>query len=590
MKSSPRAALASALLAAAAAPLASAGDPPHVERGGDGRITRLPAAGMGLADIDYWQTSWVFADAMKAAGVAGDDPHGPWGRGDDSLPWPEIGPDELPTGALAEGQTLFTNVYVHADGHYPAGRWVLAWDGNAELSVSGDARGRSGSGRIELDVREGGQTHDGMIVRIHSNDPADPIRNLRFWTPGNEGAEDPIHPRYGETLEPFSVLRMMDWGRTNLSPLTSWDERPLPGAASYSGPGGVPYEVMVRAANNLGKDLWLCVPHRAVDGDPATEDPYVTKLAQLVRYGADADGEPYASEQADPVFPPLDPELSVWLEYSNETWNRGFSTRKKDRDADPMAGQFTYVEARAEEMGVDEHEANARLSADLFAGFGEAFGQPERLVRVIAGQANAPQRLKGRLAGLPTPGEPGGADVAAIAYYFTPNEMAQAVNAWLFEHNGSFGEEGMDAVFEVLHDHLQGGQPKSWSANAEAAEAYGVPLASYEGNQHLTMWQATMDRNDNPHTEAHPKLEETLVAVCRDDRMHDAYREALSLWVDSGGTTATGFVDVDTWGRSGNWGHKEYQDQPIEEATLYRALTGWVGEHADGFEVNRTRR
>jgi hypothetical protein len=69
--------------------------------------------------------------------------------------------------------------------------------------------------------------------------------------------------------------------------------------------------------NQAGKDLWINVPHQA-------NDDYVTKLAHLLRYGSDG-VNPYTSPQPSPVFPPLAPGRKVYLEWSNELWNGGFS-------------------------------------------------------------------------------------------------------------------------------------------------------------------------------------------------------------------------------------------------------------------------
>jgi len=56
---------------------------------------------------------------------------------------------------------------------------------------------------------------------------------------------------------------------------------------------------MVDLANTVGRDLWICVPHQA-------NDDYVHNLAQLIKQN-------------------LKPSLNVYIEYSNEVWNWGFS-------------------------------------------------------------------------------------------------------------------------------------------------------------------------------------------------------------------------------------------------------------------------
>jgi hypothetical protein len=92
----------------------------------------------------------------------------------------------------------------------------------------------------------------------------------------------------------------------------------LPGR-TYNWEGrGASWEGFILFANELNKDVWITVPAKA------TND-YVTKLAQLFKFGSDLNGIPYTSTQANPVNPPLNSNLKVYVEYSNEIWNGQFS-------------------------------------------------------------------------------------------------------------------------------------------------------------------------------------------------------------------------------------------------------------------------
>lgn len=77
---------------------------------------------------------------------------------------------------------------------------------------------------------------------------------------------------------------------------------------------GVPWEDLILLANARHSPIWINLPYFA-------NDNYVRKLARTFRYGSDASGEPYTSTQANPVWPPLDPGLAVYLEQANELWN-----------------------------------------------------------------------------------------------------------------------------------------------------------------------------------------------------------------------------------------------------------------------------
>jgi hypothetical protein len=107
----------------------------------------------------------------------------------------------------------------------------------------------------------------------------------------------------------ISCLRFMDWGPVNGSQVTTWSQR-IPKTANHYGSGnlqplgaetggGVAYEWMIDLCNSIGADMWVCVPHKA-------DTTYVANLATLIKDN-------------------LDSKLKVYVEYSNECWNDGFS-------------------------------------------------------------------------------------------------------------------------------------------------------------------------------------------------------------------------------------------------------------------------
>jgi hypothetical protein len=75
---------------------------------------------------------------------------------------------------------------------------------------------------------------------------------------------------------------------------------------------------MVMLANETGRDLYITIPIGA-------NDRYLEKLALLMRYGSDG-REPYQGPTADPIYPPLNPNLRLYVEMDNEIWNWAFET------------------------------------------------------------------------------------------------------------------------------------------------------------------------------------------------------------------------------------------------------------------------
>jgi hypothetical protein len=134
----------------------------------------------------------------------------------------------------------------------------------------------------------------------------------------------------------------MDYLATNWNPQTNWSDRPLPLTASFERctggvgtnvPGGLPcntpvnggygwegtggpWEHVILIANMNNKDAWINIPVGATD-------TYITNLANMFAYGSDG-VNPYTSPQISPLYPPLNANLNLYVEYSNELWNSSF--------------------------------------------------------------------------------------------------------------------------------------------------------------------------------------------------------------------------------------------------------------------------
>ena len=134
-----------------------------------------------------------------------------------------------------------------------------------------------------------------------------------------------FHPNFLKVLEPFSALRFMDWmctnGNTNATAGT-WAGRPTPTTIFYGSatapmvPCGVPVEVMVSLCNTLNADCWFNMPTLATDD-------YVTQFATYVAAH-------------------LNSNLYAYMEYSNETWNFGFSQWQQLINMGAAAGPGVY--------------------------------------------------------------------------------------------------------------------------------------------------------------------------------------------------------------------------------------------------------
>jgi hypothetical protein len=138
---------------------------------------------------------------------------------------------------------------------------------------------------------------------------------------------------FKKLLGGFTAIRFMDYLATLSNQQVNWISRIKPtdwsqyqptNGYGYQGKGGA-WEYLVELANETGKDVWINIPLNA-------SDDYVTKVAQLLAYGSDGTN-PYTAPQANPVYPPLNSNLRVYIEYSNEIWNQYFLQHQQLRNA-----------------------------------------------------------------------------------------------------------------------------------------------------------------------------------------------------------------------------------------------------------------
>ncbi|MFM8790088.1 MAG: hypothetical protein ACKOEI_09610, partial [Chthoniobacterales bacterium] len=197
-----------------------------------------------------------------------------------------------------------------------------------------------------------------LYLEVRQSSATDPVRNIQIVAPGQDTSLDtqPFHPSCLASLAPYRCLRFMDWQQTNFNPTTNWSQRTTKLASTQTRLQGVAHEYAIALANLYRKDAWICIPH-------AADDDYVRQTARLYR-------------------DTLDPALKLYIEYSNETWNGGFS-------------QTTYVQDRGQALGLDADRWQAgqkftsRRSGEIFAIFEQEFGAANRsrFVNVLATQA-----------------------------------------------------------------------------------------------------------------------------------------------------------------------------------------------------------
>ncbi|CUH66586.1 hypothetical protein TL5118_01832 [Thalassovita autumnalis] len=524
--------------------------PPSTQRRDQARDSAppaVPALAMGLNGISDWSTQMPFIDVMKSARPWVGHLPDQWGgmsfdtlRAEGHLSdegWPlriPKGVEQLETFILAD---------LPSDARDTAGRYRLTYRGKGNITLLGRAQDiRARTGEIWFNFTPG----EGLVaVTLRDTDPKDPIRDIQviherhlpFWEMGAV-----FNPDWLRQIEDMRVLRFMDWMATNHSPISQWDQRPLPTDYTYAW-RGVPIEVMLQLANQVGADPWLNMPHMADDG-------YVRRFAEMV--------------QRD-----LDPGLKAYVEYSNEVWNHIFTQAKyaTEQAAARWRGASGNTDGWMQWAGVRAAEV-----ADIWA---EVFGAEAetRLTRVIAVHTGWPGLEEAALEaplfmrearGNIRPGDR--FDAYAVTGYFGyelgADPQAAKVLDWL--------KISESEALKRSYKWLQSGEVKRLTQevfpyHAGVARSYGMDLIMYEGGTHIVGHEGWV--NDEALTAFFIKLNYS-------QEMAALYADVLQGWQDAGGTLFNAFVDVAAASKWGSWGGlRHLSDNNPRWAVIQRANT-----------------
>ena len=119
-----------------------------------------------------------------------------------------------------------------------------------------------------------------------------------------------FHPTFLDRLKQYNGIRFMKWSSNHGSYLVNWSDRAQLRKNTFADDAeyndnktkttrGVPYEIYNALGNVLNADIYLTMPAKS-------SDDFNTQYAKMV-----------ASE--------LNSNLKVYLEYSNEVWNRDYA-------------------------------------------------------------------------------------------------------------------------------------------------------------------------------------------------------------------------------------------------------------------------
>lgn len=514
-----------------------------------------PNLALGLNGVADWSVQQPFLNVLKTAREWTGHLPGQFGGWDharlaalgalDDNGWPKFIPPELTGLSLL----FFTDLPETAWG--VAGRYIVTYDGKGEISLSGRAENiTTGPGRIEFDFTPGTGT---VSLNLSATDPTDPVRNIvvvREDRAALLASGAMFNPDWLARIRGVKTIRLMDWMKTNDSPLAHLADRPKPGDYTWSRIG-VPIEVMVALANELHANPWFTLPHLADD--------------DLIRF--------YATAALDG----LAPDLTAHVEYSNEVWNWQFAqaTWAEDQARARWGGEGGWVQFYA---------LRAAQMADIWA---DVFGAdaPSRLVRIISTQTGwtgleqdiltAPKVLA---EGLPAPATH--FDAYAVTGYFSgmigADPKADTLRGWLADSalaaqksatdQGLMGDAAtayvqthrFDAALEKAAQEIETGALTGDAADtlaalttqilpyhADIAHKHGLRLMMYEGGTHVVGLGANVDDTD---------LTDFFTTLNYSPQMAHLYEKLRIAWAGLTPEPFNAFVDVASPSKWGSWG------------------------------------
>jgi hypothetical protein len=301
-----------------------------------------PAVNVGVNAVTY--DYQVYADAAKGGRAE-------WGDANDYFNRPNI-PTDANGWPLADGSHIF---WEGADPTKTAGVYQLRFHGRAEVSawynfarfrVNGTDYGNTlpagagydpGSNMTTAQVVVTNADILGLTFRHTQRDGGSGentgVRDIQLLRPVAPGSgtsyrpDDLFDQNVKDAFGRFTTLRYLT---ANFNTEREWSDRQLPsGMKAAWGDRRAVWEDEVMLANETGKDLYVTIPVNA-------SDDYVRRLAKLLRYGSDG-VNPYDGPVANPVYPGLNPNLHVYVEWGNEVWNWAFSQAGLAADAAKQA-------------------------------------------------------------------------------------------------------------------------------------------------------------------------------------------------------------------------------------------------------------
>lgn len=503
------------------------------------KTNKTISIGTNLDDIAYWSPQKPFIDLFKFSSVWLTQKERVWDTKEANLldldknGWVR----SLPT---SQDGTQFTSVGTvlsrHSSGNYLGGEYVVLYEGEGKINYGFDAKLKSSTpGR---DVIQVNPSKAGILVNITQTDPNNTgnyLRNISVVPIESENTykTEIFNPDFMSHIDSFNTIRFMDWMGTNHSNQKEWENRPTLNDQTYSRKGS-PLEIMVELANKQDANPWFTIPHQATD-------EYITNFATYVKEN-------------------LDPELKIYVEYTNEAWNWQFK-------------QTGWIDQQAKAEGMESNiDWFSRRTTQITQIWDQVFNEDkDRVIGVMGAQAGntgtANRALDYEWTDNPLSHKQYGIDAIGIAPYFGHyighKDNKDKLLSWTKQADG-----GLNKLFDeitkggLLSNSPAGGALKlaydRMNRYINIAEKEDLQLIAYEGGQHL------VDKSGEP------AIADLFAKANRDPRMGKIYEQYFQKWFNIGGGEFVNFSDVGSYSKHGYWGLTEglNQSSPKYDAVM----------------------
>ncbi len=466
-------------------------------------------------------------------------------------------PTAFPT-LNGEAQSIWTNVFYTKI--MPAGYYIVEWEGEGNLTVNGDVEALgSNKYRVYFDADySGSDGQDGVTIGIEASDPENTGGNIRNIKVYQEKYSDLMamgehfDPEWFQAIDDFRVLRTHDWQGTNFSKVTDWSNNDVTAdQAAWAPPGrGMPYELLVEVANQARSDLWINIPHMATD-------QYMREAAAYVKAN-------------------LDPDLRVYVEYTNEYWTDIFD-------------QHPYLNAKGVELFGDAPFSNAQAygarASAMTQIFKQVFGADQaRLFPTVTLNHNAFNTAEA-ITMLTTPAYVAQGGISPLdagikflgtdgylSWFNTAPEVDAMVDGWMTERDGGFG-----SARDFLLAQLKNDLAPAWAKGRLLADQYDIQLGIYEGGALLLNG---VDYS-KPVNEKYTNFNE---AVQLSAEMRQVYEAELKAWEKVGSGPFAWYSDAGRWGPWGDyglWNAPDFKPEKRTEAIIaanQKTEPWWTGD------------